>query len=121
LVSNQVGVEVEVGGSVDNTLIETHRTSDGSVVVEIRGEIDVSSADRLRRVLVDAATQLRPPGVVVDLLHLTFIDSTGIGALVAGRNAARTVGIGFTLRHPGPFVVDRLRQTGLYSTLTEGR
>jgi anti-sigma B factor antagonist len=82
---------------VIGTLINTHRSTDGSVVVEIGGDIDVASADRLCRILVDAATRLRPTRVVVDLLYLTFIDSTGIGALVAGRDAARSVGCGFTL------------------------
>jgi anti-anti-sigma factor len=106
---------------VIGTLINTRRETDGSVVVEIRGDIDVSSADRLSQILVDTATRLRPPRVVVDLLYLTFIDSVGIGALVAGRKAASTVGIGFTLRNPNAFVTDRLRQTGLYSALTGDR
>jgi anti-sigma B factor antagonist len=104
--------------SAIGTLINTHRSTDGSVVVEIRGEIDVASADRLCRTLVDAATRLRPTRVVVDLLYLTFIDSTGIGALVAGRNAARSVGGEFALRHANHFVTAQLRQTGLYTALT---
>jgi anti-sigma B factor antagonist len=98
-------------------LINTQRVADGSVLVEVRGEIDVSSADRLGRVLVDAATRLHPARIVVDLLHLTFIDSTGIGALVSGHNAARAVGADFRLRHPSPFVITQLRQTGVYSAL----
>jgi anti-sigma B factor antagonist len=106
---------------VAGALINTRREIDGSVVVEIRGEIDVSAADRLCGILVDTATRLRPPRVVVDLLYLTFIDSTGIGALVAGRNAARTVGVDFTLRNPNAFITDRLRQTGLYGTLIGDR
>src|SRR4051794_41359038 len=97
--------------------IHTQRAADGSVVVNIRGEIDVSSTDRLRRVLVDTANQVRPVRIVVDLLHVTFIDSTGLSALVAGSNAARTVGIGFTVRNPNAFVVTQLRQTGLYHAM----
>jgi anti-sigma B factor antagonist len=107
--------------SVIGTLINTHRSTDGSVVVDIRGEIDVASADRLCRILIDAATRLRPTRVVVDLLYLTFIDSTGIGALVAGRDAARSVGCGFTLRHANSLAADRLRQTGVYTALTGDR
>src|SRR3954454_19072243 len=70
------------------TTIHTQRASDGTVVVEVRGEVGVSSSDRLRSVLVDAVTQLRPVQLVVDLLHVTFTDSTGIGALAAGHNIA---------------------------------
>jgi anti-sigma B factor antagonist len=102
---------------VAGTLINTRQVSDGSAVVEIHGEVDISSAPRLWQVLVDTATELRPTRVVVDLQYLTFIDSTGIGALVAGRNAARPLGVGFTVRNPSPFVTTQLRQTGLYSTL----
>jgi anti-anti-sigma factor len=106
---------------VAGPLINTRRTSDGSVIVEIRGEVDVGSADRLCRILVDTAARLRPSRIVVDLLYLTFIDSTGIGALVAGRNQAHTLGVGFTVRNPSPFVTTQLRQTGLYSTLVGDR
>ena len=91
--------------------------TDGGVVVEVRGEIDMACADRLRDELVDTVTRLRPARLVVDLLHVTFIDSTGVGALVAGRNAARTVGIRFSVRQPSAFVVTQLRQTGLYDAL----
>jgi len=102
---------------VTGTFINHVQGTDGGVVVEIRGEIDVSCADRLSDVLVDTASQLRPARVVVDLMHVTFIDSTGVGALVAGRNAAHALGIPFTVRRPSPFVITQLRQTGLYDAL----
>ncbi len=99
-------------------LIQTVRLADGTAVVEVRGELDLSICDQLQRVLVDTATRLRPPSIVVDLLHVTFIDSTGIGALAAGRNAARGVGIGFRVRHPTDLVARQLRSVGLYEALT---
>jgi hypothetical protein len=72
--------------------------------------------------VLDTTTRLRPIRVVVDLLYLTFTDSTGIGALVAGRNAACAVGVGFTMRHPSSFVAAaQLRQAGLYEALTTDR
>jgi anti-sigma B factor antagonist len=95
--------------------------ADGTAAVEVRGELDLSICDQLRRVLVDTATRLRPPVIVVDLLHVTFIDSTGIGALAAGHNAARRVGIKFTVRHPTEFVARQLRSMGLYEALTGAR
>ena len=101
-----------------DTLINTTQGLDGGVVVEVRGEIDLVSADRLRQVLVDTASRLRPVRLVVDLMHVTFIDSVGLGALVAGHQAAHALGIRCTIRQPSPFVVAQLRQTGLYDTLT---
>jgi anti-sigma B factor antagonist len=106
---------------VVDTLINTTHGPDGGVVVEVRGEIDIASADRLRRVLVDAASRLRPVRLVVDLLHVTFIDSVGIGVLVEGHQTARTLGIRCTIRQPSAFVVAQLQQTGLYDTLTADR
>ncbi|HEU4422118.1 MAG TPA: STAS domain-containing protein [Pilimelia sp.] len=91
--------------------------NDGAMLVDVRGEIDIAVADRLRRMLGDVATRVRPPRIVVDLLHVTFIDSTGLGVLANGRNTARRMGIGFTVRRPSAFVARLLRQTGLYDIL----
>jgi anti-anti-sigma factor len=106
---------------VGETLINTLYGPDGGVVVEVRGEIDLASSERLRDTLKELVTRLRPTAITVDLLHVTFIDSTGIGALASGSNAAHTHGIPFTARHPSPFVATQLRTTGLYNTLTGGR
>jgi anti-anti-sigma factor len=104
---------------VTTTLITALGLSDGGIVVEIRGEIDVANADRLRQVLIDASGD-RPIVLLVDLLYVTFIDSTGIGALAAGYNAARRLGVPFAIRQPSQFIETQLRQTGLYETLTAG-
>jgi anti-sigma B factor antagonist len=106
---------------VGETLINTTQGLDGGIVVEIRGEIDIASADRLRQVLVDTVSRLRPVRLVVDLLHVTFIDSVGLGALVAGHQAAHALGVRCTIRQPSPFVLTQLHQTGLYDTLTADR
>jgi anti-sigma B factor antagonist len=106
---------------VSGTLINTLHGPDGGVVVEVRGEVDVACADRLCQVLVDVATRLRPPHLVVDLLHVTFIDSTGIGALASAAQSAGRHGVGLSVRHPSPFVTTQLRTTGLYDQLTADR
>ncbi len=97
---------------MSRTLINTMRNADGVVVVEIRGEVDVAEVERLQQLLTDATRQL-PTAIVVDLLYVTFIDSTGIGALVAGHNAARALGVPYRVRGASPFIVDRLQQIGL--------
>ena len=97
-------------------IINSSRVADGSVVVEIRGELDLAASARLRDVF-DTATRMLPKRIVVDLVHVTFIDSVGIGALAAGLNAADRVHVGFTVREPSAFVGAQLRQTGLYDLL----
>jgi anti-anti-sigma factor len=99
--------------TVPEWLMNMRRLADGTVAIEIRGEIDVAHADQLRTTLVDTVTNVRPVRIVVDLLHVTFVDSSGIGALAAGQNAARSVGIGFVVTNPATFVRQQLRMMGL--------
>jgi anti-anti-sigma factor len=94
--------------------VNTTRTAGGEVVVVVRGEVDAASSGRLRQTLVDVAGHERPVRLVVDMGHVTFIDSTGLGALAAGRNAALGVGSGFVVRNPSPFVAHQLRVVGMY-------
>jgi anti-anti-sigma factor len=101
--------------------INVHRRADGAVVTEVRGEIDVQRAAALRAALVDAATSWRPPYLIVDLLYVTLIDSTGIGALVAGHHAIAGVGGSFAVRNASDFIHHQLRVTGLADVLNAGR
>jgi anti-sigma B factor antagonist len=70
---------------VDFSLTET--TVDAQVVVAVLGEVDVHSAPELRDRLTEVS-DAGAPTLVVDLTRLAFIDSTGLGALVAARNHA---------------------------------
>jgi anti-sigma B factor antagonist len=67
------------------------RHGDSNVpVVAVSGEVDVYAAPALR----DGLTDLLQDGssVVVDLTEVGFLDSTGLGALVAARTAAADKG-----------------------------
>src|SRR3954471_21604230 len=92
---------------------------DGTVVIDLRGELDIAVNDALRDVLVDTITTRRPPRVVVNMRHVVFVDSTGMGAIVAGYNAAKDAGVRFDVREIAPFVADQLRATGLHALLTQ--
>src|SRR5438034_771931 len=102
-----------MGDAVVNRSVE----SDGTVVVELRGELDLAINEALRLLLVETATTVRPPRIVVDMLHVSFVDSTGIGALAAGYTAARSNGVEFTVRHLAPFIAEQLRLTDLVAKL----
>jgi anti-anti-sigma factor len=90
-------------------------TLDGSTVVSVHGEVDLVSADQLRRVL-DAALQ-DSASVTLDLTELTFIDSSGLSALVDAHRKARDAGGTFTLRHPTPMLRRLLDITRLETLL----
>jgi anti-anti-sigma factor len=59
----------------------TVRRERGVAIVEISGEIDMSTAAGLRERLFELADSGEP--LIVDLNRITFIDSSGLGALVA--------------------------------------
>jgi anti-sigma B factor antagonist len=57
-------------------------------VVEVRGELDLSTADALRSAL-DGAFDADPPNIAIDLTDVTFMDSSSLGVLVATLERAR--------------------------------
>ena len=89
----------------------------GTVVLDLRGELDVAVNDALRDVLEQTIRIQRPPMVVVNMRHVTFVDSTGIGALVAGLKAAHDQHVRFLVQDVAPFVEKQLRIAGLYEAL----
>ncbi|MEW2167089.1 STAS domain-containing protein [Streptomyces sp. NPDC007084] len=88
------------------------RTTPSGAVIELSGELDFHSADRVRAQL--AGLELPPGGqLVLDLGGITFCDSTGITVLIAARNHALATDAGIALAAvPGP--VSRIfRMVGL--------
>ena len=102
-------VDVTMG----DALVTSQRLSDGAAIIDVRGELDVTTVAAFRALLADTIARQQPARVVVDMLHVTFMDSTGIGALVVGYNAAREIGSEFVVRNPSPFVHRQLHITGL--------
>ena len=82
------------------------------VTVRLHGEIDVLTVDQVRVSLVEALAG-RPRAIVVDLSELSFIDSTGLGAIIFGFQRARDEGVGFRLAHPSRGVRQILVLSGL--------
>ena len=57
---------------------------DGAVVVTLAGELDLYNAHSVRDALLGEAARA-PDRLIVDLSHVTFIDSTGLGVLIEVR------------------------------------
>jgi anti-sigma B factor antagonist len=60
------------------------QVDDGTATIVVRGEVDVASAPRLREVLQELV-QADAKQIVLDCRGLEFLDSSGIGLLVATR------------------------------------
>lgn len=84
--------------------IQTHESPEETVLV-LEGELDIASTPRLTEEL-----ERVPAGssrIVIDLRKVTFLDSTGLRALVAASDQVERWGRSFALVR-GPQQVDRL-------------
>jgi anti-sigma B factor antagonist len=74
-----------------------------ATTIVLTGEIDASNASTIG-VQVGDALLGGATAVVVDLSGVTFFDSTGLGALIASRNACGESKVPMSLRAPSPQV-----------------
>jgi anti-anti-sigma factor len=65
--------------------------SDGITLVAPRGDLDMAAADQMKRTLIKLVDDGKRK-VLVDLAQVGYVDSSGMGALVASLKHARTVG-----------------------------
>jgi anti-anti-sigma factor len=90
---------------------------DGHAVLAVSGEIDARVADELRDAGI-AATGDGETALAIDLSQVTFIDSSGIAALIQIRNALPAQAANLTLVAPSRSVRRVLEVTGLTGAFT---
>jgi anti-sigma B factor antagonist len=79
--------------------------------VAVFGEVDIATVPELNRALAEAVADASIEQLVIDLLGVTFMDSSGLGALMAMRQSHPELDIALVL---GPGVVLRtIETTGL--------
>ncbi|MFH8468374.1 STAS domain-containing protein [Streptomyces sp. NPDC017991] len=83
-----------------------------ATVVELHGEIDVFTVDKISLDL-DAATAQPVPHVIVDLRQVSFIDSSGLHLLDRANGRARARNGGIQLVSDEPRIRQLLRLTAL--------
>ena len=93
--------------------IVTSMLPTGEVEISPRGEVDVDSAHEVREAIASVLAKSRPPRILLDMRWVTFIDSVGISAMVAGFQTAEVSGVKLAVTHPSRFVHRQLWVTGL--------
>lgn len=88
----------------------------GTAVVRLSDRLDLFAAAEVKQRLVEAVKDGRPR-LVIDLGQVTFIDSSGLGALIGGLKAARLAGGDLRIARPGPQVLLTLELTALDQVL----
>ena len=89
------------------------RSGDGSHRLTVAGELDLASSSQLIVAGLEALDSHACTELQLDLSRVSFIDSTGIGALVQLKNAADDSGHRLVLIDPAPRVVEVLELSGM--------
>jgi anti-anti-sigma factor len=85
----------------------------GVVEIAPRGEIDVDTAYEVREAIAEVLAKGRPTRIELNMRLVTFIDSVGISAMVAGFQTAEVSGVKLVVTEPSRFVHRQLWVTGL--------
>jgi anti-sigma B factor antagonist len=87
------------GLAIDKTEVHmsgiASETIDGYVLIRLSGEVDLSWSQQVRHAVLAALES--HPAVGVELSQVSYIDSSGIAALVEGFQSARARGSRFAL------------------------
>jgi len=65
---------------------------DKTTILDISGDIDLAHSSELRRIVLIEFREKRTPRVILNLLEVNYIDSSGVASLVEGLKASRDVG-----------------------------
>ena len=94
----------------------TYKHAHTQGMVSVSGEVDVSCADELRTKLQDALSD-NIKQLIIDIEHMSYIDSTGIGVLVGMAHQATTCGVSTQVVHPQRNVLRILSMLGVCEEL----
>jgi len=73
------------------------RRIDTVAIFDIAGDIDLVSSPEVRKAMLHEICEIRTPRVVMNLVQVRYIDSSGVASLVEGLKASRDVGSRFIL------------------------
>jgi anti-anti-sigma factor len=109
-----VQVQRLTGGAAGYRMqISTVFEHDTTVVLAVTGGVDVATADDVRDVGLGVLACSQCTTLWVDPSGVTFLDSTGLGALIALHHAAVASARRLVLRDPCPSTRRLLQLTGL--------
>jgi anti-sigma B factor antagonist len=91
----------------DTTVVDGAAT-----VIEATGRLDMVAAPQLKALVQSAVTKGQTP-VVIDLSGVTFMDSTGLAALISGLRVTRQAGSDLRIAGAASQVLSVLQMTGI--------
>ncbi len=88
----------------------------GRPVIRVHGEIDIATAERFRASIADALS--RDSRLVIDMSETSFMDSTGLSALIRAYHETGRVKEAVQLRAVPPSVRRTLEISGISDLVT---
>ncbi|MFJ8009194.1 STAS domain-containing protein [Streptomyces fagopyri] len=92
-------------------------TAEGVTVLALRGEIDFTTGTEVQRALLGPGGEATAH-TVVELSQVTFMDSSGINALIGAHHAATALEGWVRLAAPSPSILRVLQIVGLDTVIT---
>src|SRR6478752_10268273 len=89
----------------------------GEFTLHPQGDIDVATVGQQRGQWLQAIEERKPERLVIDMADVTFLDSTGLGAIVALQRRQRTHGGVVATTNAAPPVEQILQLTGMHLTM----
>jgi anti-anti-sigma factor len=96
------------------------QTGDGNATVQVRGELDIATADQAYAYLRDVMDH-QDGSVIMNLADLTFCDAAGLGVLARVARHARRTGHSLKLTAARPALLRIMRITGMDEAFPEIR
>lgn len=89
----------------------------GEYTLYPHGDIDAATVEQQRGEWLQAVDERRPQRLVIDMTDVTFLDSTGLGAIVALQRRQRAHDGVVAIANAGPAVEQILKLTGMHLTM----
>jgi anti-anti-sigma factor len=91
------------GGIAAMEIKQAYNQEDNVLCISVQGELDVSNIVEFRETLVKMIEQ-KSPHILLDCEQLKYIDSTGLGVLVAAYKKANELGGSIKIINLKPFL-----------------
>lgn len=95
------------------TGVTARNRADGSVVIEVHGDLGVAATAQLQRTLAHAMVRQRPVRIVLDLMRAGRLPDELIGSVVAAVQVGVDCAVPMLVWRPRPDVARQLRAAGL--------
>jgi anti-sigma B factor antagonist len=109
-------------GQLDEQLqLLYQRSADGQAMVNLRGELDIATAERAHAFLRSVINTDKKGKLTLNVADLTFCDAAGLAVLARVASHARRTGGSVRLANPRRALVRIMRITGMDATFPEVR